>query len=79
MMLNELMAEQQMEAIRRLHVAWIEFEGQPYTIDASPTPGLRHAVAATLVRLGMMLDRSAGEISTSTPQPSVNKEVRHAM
>jgi site-specific recombinase XerD len=77
--LNELMLAQQIETMQRLQLAWIEFEGQPYVVDDSAPHGLRHSIAATLVRLGMMLDRSVGETPAASLQSSGNKEVRHAL
>lgn len=79
MTLNELMLAQQIDTMQRLHLAWIEFEGQPDVVDDSAPHRLRHAIAATLVRLGMMLDRSVGATSTTPLQQSGNKEVRHAL
>jgi hypothetical protein len=80
-MLNELMLAQQIETMQRLHLAWIEFEAQPDsdTVRRLPRHGVRHGIAATLVRLGTMLDRTAAETATPTTQSSANQEVRHAL
>jgi hypothetical protein len=78
-MLNELMLAQQIETMQRLHLAWIEFESQ-VDVEVEHAPGgFRHAIAAGLVRLGMQLDRSAGDALAQGTGRSGNQEAHHAL
>ncbi len=58
MTLQELIAEQETDAMRRLDVAWTQFEDEARAEHAG---GFRRSIASALVRLGTRLDRGAIE------------------
>jgi len=62
MTINELLVEQQINKMQRLNDAWRAFEPEP---RSAPDGGLRRSVASALVRLGVWLDRRAGETATA--------------
>jgi len=66
MMINELLAEQRIEQLSRLDGARIALEEEARARHRRSQRGLRQTSAAALVRLGIMLDRAAGERAAKT-------------
>jgi hypothetical protein len=63
MTLQELMAETQSDAVRRLDIAWTKFEDEARAEHAG---GVRRSIAGWLVHLGARLDRGAAEPAVLT-------------
>jgi len=69
MTIQDIMLEQQLDTIRQLDHAWARFQAEAHELDRAarraahrgPLPAARAWVAAALVRLGVWLDRAAGE------------------
>jgi hypothetical protein len=61
MTIDELLAEQRIQQLSRLDGARIALEEEARAQQRRLHGGLRQASAAALVRLGIMLDRAAGE------------------
>jgi hypothetical protein len=59
MTIEELMTETKVEQLRKLAGAWSSFEDEARSMQ--PPAGVRHAVAESLVRRGVWIDRRAGD------------------
>jgi hypothetical protein len=57
--MEELMTESKVEQLGALRGAWAEFADEARSMRRPA--GLRHALAASLVRLGVWIDHSAGD------------------
>ena len=66
MTMNELMAETRIRELARLDGPRIAMEYEARAQDRRRHRGVRQGVAAALVRLGIMLDRGAGERVATT-------------
>ena len=80
MTLNELILAQQIEAIRQRNLRWTECTPGPWFEDGPRRPGgVRRAIAAALVRAGLLLDRRAAETAATPSEQASQQEVRHAL
>ncbi len=80
MTLNELILAQQIEAARRRNLEWSEVARGLQVESAVERPGgIRHAIAASLVRGGLLLDRRAAEIAAARQTAASQREVGHAL
>jgi hypothetical protein len=61
MTLNDILLEQQLNKISELDRAWQRFQHEAQEIDRQQRRGPRGSLASMLVRLGVWIDRTAGE------------------
>jgi hypothetical protein len=66
MMIDELIAEQRIQQLGRIDSAYIALVEEARARQRRLHRGLRQTIAAALVQLGIMLDRTAGERAAKT-------------